>query len=309
MIKASIRSGLVFLLAWFAIPAAASAQAPAVELQTPRAFGYFVGDVLQLDAIVTAPPSGRLSAASLPRPRTVRPWLDLRDASVEELPAGASASRYRLRLTYQLLDAPMEAAARVIPPLTVKIEGPGGLADAVIPAWTLLMSPLRGAQAGATGTPSVLMPDAVPQGVDSMRPVALMLAAFAGAAACLVLLAWHHAWWPLHRRPARPFTLAWREIGGRLSAMPGDTGYRGSLLALHRAFDAAAGRRVFAGDLNGFIDRHPQFRPLRHEIGQFFLASRRAFFADDVSGASEQHPMEALSSLSRKLSTLEREGA
>jgi mxaA protein len=66
---------------------------------------------------------------------------------------------------------------------------------------------------------------------------------------------------------------------------------------------------VFATDLDGFLEGHPQFRPVRHEIGQFFLASRRAFFADDVPGATGQLPMTAVFVLSRKLSALERGGA
>ncbi len=307
--KATLRQGLFMLLAWLALPAAVPAQTASVELRPPRAFGYFAGDLVALEAVITTPLGTRLNAASLPRPRAIRPWLDLREIHVTEADGAGGARRYRLHLTYQLLDAPMEAAERIIPPLAVKIEIAGGLTDAEIPAWTLLISPLRGANAGATGSPSVLMPDTLPHAVDAARHGWAMFAALLGAVGCLALLAWHHARWPFHLRPARPFTTAWREIGGRLRAMPGDAAYRDSLLALHRAFDAAAGHRLFAANLDGFIDTHPQFRALRHEIGQFFLASRRTFFAEDIAGASGQQPIEAISALSRKLSTLEREGA
>lgn len=309
MREATIRPGLLILLAWLALPAAALAEPPAVELRAPRAFGYFAGDIIALDAIITTPPDSRLNAASLPRPRTIRPWLDLRAAGLEEEPAAPGGRRYRLRLTYQLLDAPLEAAQRIIPALTVKIESQYGLVDAVVPEWTLLMSPLRGMQPGATGSPSMLMADAMPHGVDAARHVRPMLAALLGAIASLALLAWHCAWWPFHHRPSRPFTAAWREIGGRLAALPDDAGYRESLLALHRAFDAAAGRRVFAADLHGFLEAHPQFCSVRHDARGFFDASRRAFFADDIAGARGQQPIEAICALSRRLSTLEREGA
>ena len=308
MRKATIRPGLFLLLAWLPFPATGSAQAPSVELQAPRAFGYFTGDLVALDAMITAPRDGRLSPASLPHPRNIRPWLDLREVKLEEDPPETERSRYRLRLTYQLLDAPLDAIQRTIPSLAVKIEGPGGLTDAVVPEWTLVMSPLRGAQPGATGSPSVLMADALPQRADLSLHAWPMLAALLGAIACAGLLAWQYAWWPFHRHPARPFTAAWRHIAGRLAPIHGDNDYRESLLALHRAFDAAAGRRLFAADVDGFLEAHPQFRSARREIAEFFAASRRAFFADDIAGARSQQPIAAVSALSCKLSRLERLG-
>ncbi len=303
-----IRAALLTLLAWIAVHGSAFGQASSVELKAPRAFGYLAGDILQIEAVIATAPDARLSAASLPRPRPIRPWLDLRAVSVDEEKADTGGRRYRLRLDYQLLDAPMDAAERTVPPLTVKVEGPGGLADAVIPAWTLRMSPLRGALPSATGTSDVLMPDAAPTPAAAAQHVLSMTAAGLGALISLMLLAHYRAWWPFQHRGARPFTLAWRDIRDRISAMRDEAGYRDSLLALHRAFDEAAGRRVFASDMEAFLDTHPHFRSARHDIGQFFLASRRAFFADDIAGASEQHPIEAIFALSHRLSTLERQG-
>lgn len=298
--KARFGVALLVLAGLAAAAVEASAQTVSVELQAPRSFGYFAGDVARLTAIIVTDAGARLNAASLPHPRTVRPWLDLRSVTLDEESTADDGRRYRLHLDYQFLDAPIETAERTIPPLTLKIDTPDGLADAVIPEWGLILSPLRGALASSAG----LMPDIAADRPDVGALVWTMPATSLALLLVLALLAYHHGWWPFRLRKARPFTTAWREI-----RRPNADAYKASLLALHRAFDAAAGRRVFANDTDGFLDLHPQFRPAGDRIAAFFAASRRAFFAGDPAGAETDHPMEAVLSLSRDLSRLERRAA
>jgi mxaA protein len=277
-----------------------------VELRTPRAFGYFAGDSVRLEAVVVTNGDTRLNLASLPHPRVLRPWLDLRAVAFDEEKAASGEKRYRLRFDYQLLDAPLEAAERTIPPVTVKFETAGSLADAVVPEWRVLISPLRGALPGAVPE---LMSDIAARPASLGWHIQAMGAAAFGALLALGLLAHHHAWWPFRRRKARPFTAAARAIRHLTNGAQGEGVYRDSLLALHRAFDDAAGKRVFAADIDGFLDGHPEYRSARHEIGQFFAASRRAFYGSDLAGASETHPIEAVSALSQRMSRLERQAA
>ena len=76
------------------------------------------------------------------------------------------------------------------------------------------------------------------------------------------------------------------------------------MLILHRAFDATAGRRLFADDIDDFVSRHQQFRPLRDRIGAFFEASRGVFFG----GAAEAPDMTAWVALCDDLARAERLG-
>lgn len=296
----------LLIMAWLGAQSAALGEVRSVELHAPRAFGYFAGDMVHLEAVIVTDGETRLNLASLPHPRALRPWLDLRAVAFEEDKAAAGEKRFRLRFNYQLLDAPIEAAERIIPPVTVKFETAAGLADAVIPEWRVLMSPLRGALPGAVPE---LMPDIAVRPASLGGRVRWMGAAAFGALLALGLLAHHHAWWPFRRRKARPFTAAWRAIRRLAGAEGTENTYRDSLLALHRAFDAAAGKRIFATDIDRFLDGHPEYRPARHEIGQFFAASRQAFYGSDITGASEAHPVEAIYTLSLRLSQLERQGA
>ena len=77
-----------------------------------------------------------------------------------------------------------------------------------------------------------------------------------------------------------------------------------AMLVLHRAFDATAGRRMFADDLDAFISHHKQFIPLRQRIGAFFEVSRGVFF-----GANVQVPdVASWVGLCRDLANAERSG-
>jgi mxaA protein len=78
------------------------------------------------------------------------------------------------------------------------------------------------------------------------------------------------------------------------------------LLSIHRAFDTAAGWRVFADDQARFLSQLPRFADGAGDIARFFQASRYCFFGGDVARASAALPPEALHRLAYRLATLER---
>ena len=120
------------------------------------------------------------------------------------------------------------------------------------------------------------------------------------------MLAYHQAWWPFGARPSRPFTAAARAIRQRAAAGADQDAYRSSLLDLHRAFDASAGRRVLAEDVPIFLASHQVFKPLKPDIVRFFATSRRAFFGNDVTGAAEDMPLAEVADLGKRLGDAER---
>ncbi len=136
-----------------------------------------------------------------------------------------------------------------------------------------------------------------------------MLVSGLAALAALTGLAWHNAWWPFHRRPARPFTDAARFLRTNGARLQGASGYRAALLKLHRAFDLAAGRRVLADDVAEFLRQHPEFAPYAGEVERLFASSRQAFFANEVDQARAAMPLPALTELSTRLGAAERRAA
>ena len=280
----------------------AVAQVRSVEVRVPRGFGYFLGDLLQARIDIALEPGITVQQASLPRPGPITYWLDLRDVAVERVAGGL-----RLRLTYQIFYAALDARRVEVPGFTVALadETPGGTTTALaeIPAWTVGVSPLREIQPERRDDPvDYLQPDGRAHRLDPDAAVTAALV-FAGLALpALALLAWDRAW--LGRRRGRPFARTAR----RLRRLPGteEDGYREALRLIHRGLDETDGRRLLADDLPAFLDRHPAFRTERQALAHFFDASRRAFFGRQVSAAREAWPWPALQTAVRRLAAAER---
>jgi mxaA protein len=267
-----------------------------VVLHPPaRDFGYFLGDTFAIEAEVAPPAGAVLDARSLPAPGPVSTWIDVRGASVRE-----RDGRLWVRIAYQSFFDPAEAARASVPPYTLVFTRAGERLTVPVPGWSFLVSPFR-----HTLTPvmeaSALRGDHAPLHAPERGAWLRLLLACAGALGAAGWLAHARGWWRLPglRRP--PFAAAARRIAAlaRAGGAPTD-----ALLALHRAFDATAGRRVLAGDLRGFLDSHPRFAAQRQAIAAFFEASRRHFFG--ARGEAGWSVAEALA-LARALSAAERQ--
>lgn len=291
-------------------PVPLSAQIRSVEIRSPRAFGFFLGDLITAQVDIVVDKGFSVQPASLPRPGPVTYWLDLRDIKVDETQQG-DANRIRLALTYQSFYAALDARVMEIPGFTVTIaSGASGgttTAGAHMPPWSINVSPLREVKPPAREDPSEhLRPDGSVAPLDPHWPLR-------GAAVCaglsvlaLALLARDRAWWPFRGRPNRAFAGA-HGIVRRLARRPEqDAGYREALLALHRGLDDTDGRRVLADDLPAFLDRHPAYRGLEPALTGFFAASRLAFFGRETAAARQQWPFATALDTARNLAAVER---
>ncbi|PXW53309.1 nonribosomal peptide synthetase MxaA [Methylobacterium sp. B4] len=304
---------LPLFLALAALPASAPAlaQVRGVELRTPRAFGYFQGDLVQVQAEIRTDPGFSLQRPSLPKPGPVTYWLDLRDVTTEESRGADGSHVIRLRLTYQDFYVALDARALEVPgfPVTVESAGTNGSTTAVaqVPAWKIGVSPLREVQPERRDDPAdYLRPDGRAPRLDPQPALASAAASLVLAAAAGLLLARDRAWGMFGRRRGRPFALALKAFRRLKRHQQGDALYREALLALHRGLDATDGRRVLADDLPDFLGRHPAFRAQARALQDFFAASRLAFFGRDGAGAAARLPLPEAESLLRRLGALER---
>ena len=233
-------------------------------------------------------------------------WLDLRSVDVSERWA-SGATRYRLKLVYQTLYVPLSPAERHLPAFELRFKDGDDVAVAKVPAFKFVMAPLREVipEVPAEGPEGYLRPDVKPQALSTRRDRVLFGVGLGLTGLALIFLAYDRAWWPFRARPNRPFARASRRLRS-LARFKNADAYREGLLDLHRAFDAAAGRRVLAEDVAGFLESHAVFRAYEREIGRFFAASRQAFFANDVSGAEKAMPLSAMAALGAELSAAER---
>lgn len=291
---------LLLALCWGA-PAAAAR----VDLYAPRAFGYFLGDTLALEAVITLDPGYGLEGSALPRPRSITYWLDLTAVTLKELQAKDGGRRYLLQLTYQSFYAPLAPQVLTIPVLPlVAVDGEARL-DLTVPAFTFIASPLREITKTAGGDPMALKPDMLPEPYHLKADYFRAAIASAAALSSLLLLAALRGWGPFARR-RHPFVLAARDMTRRLSREPSEDAYKEGLLLLHRAFDGAAGRRLLADDVPAFIGERPTLVAEAAGIARVFEASRIAFFGDGPGRAMALLPPADLLAIARRLAAAER---
>lgn len=286
--------------------AAAPAGAAGVDLYAPRAFGYLIGDTITLEAVVTLDAGWRLDESSLPRPRPVTYWLDLKSLGVKPETAPDGTPRYRLILTYQTFYAPLEPRALDIPAVPLAARKDDSRQSLSIPAWTFVSSPLREIVAGQRRNPMALQPDVLPRPYPLAADAGRAAAAAAVAIASLIAFAAASGWGPFAGR-SRPFSIAVRHMR-RLPDLDAPLGYEDALQLLHRAFDAAAGRRLFGEDVPAFLANVPALAGEQEAIDRFFTASRIAFFGDDAEMAMALLPPDALLDFARRLAAVERRG-
>ncbi|MBS7586762.1 nonribosomal peptide synthetase MxaA [Ancylobacter defluvii] len=292
-------------------PIPAGAQLRSVELYAPRPFGHVIGDRLTLSADIVLDVPFQLDPASLPRARPLNYWLELTDVRLTDRGTSGDAQRYALNLTYQIFYAPLEPKRLDIPPLQLLATDGERRVEFVVPGWSFLTSPLREIVSTEQGAAMALRPDAPPPPIPVSGTLRGLLFSLGCVLAALVVLAWHVGWGPFAQRRGRPFARAARAVRAALPSpktAPSSPAYRQALLSLHRAFDATAGKGVFAEDLPGFFSAHPGFVLVETEIRRLFAASRRLFFGDDLVAATQELPPAELIALAGRLKAVERGG-
>ncbi len=315
-----IRLAMMFL---FLSAGSSFAAIDAVNVYEPRNFGYFIGDTIERKVEVVTSGSTELFTAALPRPGALTYWLDLIAVSHADREEGGRRI-YDISLKYQIFYSALEATDLDIPAFPLKFKNPNsvppdgstpsdasgaGNYTASVPAFRLVLSPLRDIVLDdlmpekTKEISDVLRPDAIPQEIGIAPKERTLGASIAVLTICGALLLWHYALWPFGKRQGRPFTQADRQIrliGG--SQAP----YREALLTLHRAFDEAAGRRVFAGDVSSFLTSHRRFANLAPRLREFFESSQLYFFSDDRQTAERRFPIEDVRDLAADLAREER---
>lgn len=242
--------------------------APAAQVVQPRAFGHVVGAVFAQRVRL-----GSFEPGELPPAARLGLWLERRGSRIE---SSTDGGRW-LVIDYQVISAPREAATVVLP--AFELPGANGQGALPIPAAPVMIAPLAPREPAEAGLPA-FQPDRAAIGVDTgaLRRRTLGWA----AAALLALAAWPawFAWRNARAAASRPFARAWRVVHAA-----GDTAPQ-SWQALHRAFDAAAGRVVPPGGVAALFERAPQLAPLRADIERFYLESGSLFFGAGTGGTT-----------------------
>ncbi|HLS42602.1 MAG TPA: hypothetical protein VK026_04940 [Paenalcaligenes sp.] len=285
-----------------------SAAPEIVNWETPRLIGWMTGDVITHRLELRSPKAQPIVPASLPAAGPLSYWLNLRSVNLEQRNAGGY-HHYVLSLDYQSFYVPLDVNTRQIPELTLRFGQEDGESPALltIPAWSFTMSPLRPVSLTSAGSLPLLHEDIYSQ-PQSLQPLITRSVVLFGVALLLGILLLHrYTRWPFHKRTARPFAQAQRNItrlrkGGELPH------YQQAHRALHAALNQLnAQRTLLHEDLAAFIAQHPAYSTLSPQLEQFFHASQQLFFSSQALTDDElAQGWQQLSEISQALAKVER---
>ncbi len=259
----------------------AVAQNPVVkslQMDTPRAFGYVIGDVIRHHVRLELHAPYRLEPGSLPLRGKVNRWLEMRSTALE-LSRSSGLTVYDITLDYQIFNAPSKIQRVGTPAHDLMAAGPDSRAPVVIPAWEFSVAPIISAPRADADAPlesrPLRQPPPIPLAPRVVR-LALMAVIFVAA---LLFLSWVRWGLPLLARANRPFGRAYRDLRRLKRRSFDESVYRQALRRVHGAFNETAGRALFAEQLEIFYANHPRYGGLAPSIDRLFAESRSIFFA------------------------------
>ncbi|MBI4610028.1 MAG: hypothetical protein HY726_13585 [Candidatus Rokubacteria bacterium] len=212
------------LLAWPLTPLAQAAlEKPSISarFETPRDFGYHIGDLISLTLLIEAETSVVIDLENLPHGGDTVGAFEVRDVRIGHSRT-ASGSAYRIEFTLQTFVPAMSAVGVVFPPIELRFALPGDRSadggyvyrTVTLPPHVFFLSPTAvGRRVLRANKGSVLPPTAwFFWGAVSLGGVLLTPA--------LLMLAWNAArWWK--RRSREELSPAGRRALGRLRVLRG----------------------------------------------------------------------------------------
>lgn len=264
------RVALCGLLLLASSPAWSLSPIETLDYTTPRAFGWRIGDRFERDILLRLHAPFRLVPDSLPPAGRHTHWLALTRPPIEERSTGG-ITEYRVRLRYQVVNVTPDVPDVTLPAVTLRMEGEGETQQALIRASRLRI----GAITDFSG--SDLRPAQPPAPLTARSGNLIAWCTLLGAS--LLGLAWLR-WGNALAGGARPFARLQRRLARAPQATWTEEAYGEALRAVHRAFNATAGRTLFGDNLDGFFTDTPRFAALDADIRDFFRRSNAHFFRD-----------------------------
>jgi len=268
------------------------------QLQTPRPFGYVIGDTIRHRILIETRSGMELERTSLPTQGRLNRWLQLNQINVTEQDNGGG-KQYQIDLLYQEFYAPLEVKELSIPAFTLRFQQHGQTLEQPVAAWRFTVAPLREVVVRQDQHGEYIRPDQAPSLLDDAAIVQRLFVALAMALGIALRLAWHYGYLPgLAKRSV--FKRAQRKLQNLgLQQLPQ------ALAAIHLAFNGLHGKPVFLHKLAEFYQSHPEYRSIADELAWFFDYSNRYFFGD-ASTMPQENDLQKIKTLCLHCREIER---
>lgn len=244
-----------------------------IDLQTPRDYGYTLGDRITIIARINMPMFYRLEINSLPKPGPINDWLQLIEATPVETQTDYD---YALALTYQVFKSVPVATELTLPPLPLHFSYHGRSLIERLPAWTFGYNPLI--PKNKTDAQIEPEPEMAPELMETDDPRRRLGYFVAAIATLLFYIAWFYGKAPFLERYSGAFGKACRTLKQLKKHPPSEETHRKALQCFHHALNELSGESVFAGQLPAFFQRFPKFAPLQEKTEALFRVSQQLFF-------------------------------
>ena len=259
----------------YLVPASVAAQAISdIRIDTPRDFGYTIGDTIRHEMYLSLSDPYRLDTTTLPKTGRLNRWLEISRAESNVEYRGQIAV-YRITVDYQIFNAPQQLAAVTIPQQEFLTAGGPIRIPVSIPEWTFSIGPITNSDARQS---LQLRPDRQPQAIPVFgRRIRLMISTLL-LTGLLIYLVYRRFLLPRLNRDRYPFFHALKELRNLRRTEPGPERCRLGLQAVHAAVNATAGQVIFAGNLHEFILANSKYTALSTELSSFYARSEDVFF-------------------------------
>jgi len=239
------------------------------QVQTPRPFGYVMGDEIKQRIIVEARSGLALQTSSVPRKGEINRWLNLNKIKTSKMKTRAGI-RYQIDLTYQIFYAPLAVKMLELPGFTLQF---GNTIEKKVPGWSFTSAPLRELAIRKDEGKEYMRPNTPAPLLDNTRSLNRLTVSLLITFMLAVYLAWLYGMltflpkYQIFKSPSR-----------KLAKLPDDD-LTDMLSIMHKALKQLNGKPLFKHQLASFYQRFPQYQTLNDELNWFFNYSNQHFFS------------------------------
>lgn len=263
------------------------------DVQTPRPFGYLIGDEIHHRIIINTRNDVKLNANSVPAKGELNRWLNLNEVSLR---TDSDSGDTVIDLTYQVFYAPNEVKMLSIPGFNLQFTQAGQSVEQAVPAWPFTLSPVKelAVRKDEQGR-QYMRPDVLPESLSTTNH---WLGFYAGLTAAAMLggyLSVLYGLWPVW-----PKRRIFKRLLSRLERLPEQQRQAG-LTDVHHAFNQLHGKPLFANHLSAFFHDYPQYRAAADGIAWFYAWSDRVLFGGQAMADGDWDKLRQLCRLCRDI--------
>ena len=252
------------------------------QVQTPRPFGYVIGDEIKQRIIVEVRKGLALQYSSIPGKGEINRWLNLNQIKIDKTKT-RKGIRYQIDLTYQLFYAPLEVKMLELPSFTLQFKQFAHIIEKRVPRWHFTTAPLRELAIRKDEGKEYMRADTPAPLVDNSSSLNRLLVSLLTALIIATYLAWLYGLltflpkYQIFKKPSRQLA---KLSDDDLSAM---------LNIMHKALNQLNGKPLFQHRLANFYQRFPDYQQLNSELIWFFNYSNQHYFSFEHRASNTDH--------------------